>query len=124
GAYQAGDQIPANIVLVDHDNNPRGPFNACATDFKKFWWGFDGNEFYPSGPGSARRQIAPSEERYLKLSTDSPLSAPVPSMSRSEKAIAYISRQQVPYSGFIRSFQDEDTAHTYDNAVALIALTD
>ena len=40
------------------------------------------------------------------------------------KAALYIAHSQVPFSGLIRSFPDEPVAHIYDNALALIVLTD
>ena len=125
--YRAGDRIPANIVIIDHDNNPFGAFNDCLTDFKKFWWGFDGNEFYPPdsvGNPGARRPIAPEEERFIVLDSSPPITAGMLQLNPASRAADYVVRSQVPYSGLLRSFPDEPVAHTYDNAVALILLTD
>jgi hypothetical protein len=39
GGYKAGDQIPANIIMVDHDKNPGGKFDDRKTAFMKAAWG-------------------------------------------------------------------------------------
>jgi hypothetical protein len=121
GGYTAGEAISANIVLVDHDNNPGKAYTETNTHFKKFWWGFDGNEFYT---GTVRRNIPPSEERYIFLDNETPYGDDGPALDPATKAIQYIAANQLEYSGLLRSFPDEMAAHTYDNAVALIALTD
>jgi len=144
--YVAGDSIPANIVLIDHDDNPfyrpdanarlafavylplvAGGHEDCDTHFKKFWWGFDGNEFYPpdaNGDPGPRRDIHPEEERYVVLDDGTPYGDAGPSLDPATKAVQYIANNQLDYSSLIRSYPGEMAAHTYDNAVALIALTD
>lgn len=132
GGYGVGERIPANIVLIDHDDNPNGRFDDPYTHFEKFWWGFDGNEFYPPVDGNPgpRRDIHPEEERYVFLDNgdaygdDDPLIDQLGLAARAAKAVQYIANSQLVYSGLIRSFPDEMAAHTYDLAVALIALTD
>lgn len=126
GGFTAGDSIPANIVLADHDANPGGAYNARATHFKKFRWGFDGNEFYPpcDGKPGPRRYIPPEEERFVILSDDAPYGDDEPTDGAATKAVSYLAHSQLEYSGLLRSYPDEMAAHTYDNAVALIALTD
>lgn len=124
GGYIAGDLIPANIVLVDHDSNPTGTYNVCAAHFKKFWWGFDGNEFYPPDSNGERRDIAPGNERYIVLDNGVPAGDDPPTLAPAARAARYIAKQQLGYSGLLRSYPTEMVAHTYDNAVALIALTD
>jgi hypothetical protein len=124
GGYVAGDHIPANLVLVDHDSNPAGSITECATNFKKLWWGFDGNEFYPPDKSGQKRLINPDEARSIFLDDGPPQGFEGGEEDAAKKAIDYIASQQVQFSGLIRSFPDEMAAHTYDNAVALIALTD
>jgi hypothetical protein len=127
GGYVAGELIPANIVLIDHDDNPNGKYDECDTHFKRFWWGFDGNEFYPpdeNGNPGPRRDIHLEEERYVVLDDVTPYGDDGPSLDPATKAVQYIANNQLEYSGLIRSYQGEMAAHTYDNAVALIALTD
>jgi len=121
GNYVAGDSIPANIVLVDHDSNPNGKIGDCATNFKKLWWGFDGNEFYQNGQ---RIKIPAGEERFVRLDNSAPYNVGGSAADAATKAIRYLAGQQLAYSGLLRSYPDEMAAHTYDNAVALIALTD
>jgi uncharacterized protein (TIGR03437 family) len=121
GNYVAGESIPANIVLIDHDSNPGGKFDDCATNFKKLWWGFDGNEFYQNGQ---RRMIPAEEERFVRLDNGVPYSVGGAATDAAAKAIRYLASQQLAYSGLLRSYPDEMAAHTYDNSVALIALTD
>ena len=126
GGYVAGEWIAANIVLVDHDDNPDGRYDECGTHFKKFWWGFDGNEFYPpdvNGNPGPRRDISPEEERYIILDNGDPYGDDRPPVDPATQAVQYIADNQLEYSGLIRSYQGEMAAHTYDNAVALIALT-
>jgi hypothetical protein len=124
GGYVAGELLPTNIVLIDHDDNPGGKYNECDTHFKKFWWGFDGNEFYPPDANGDRRDIHPEEERYVLLDDGTPYGDDGPSLDPATKTAQYIANQQLEYSGLFRSYQGEMAAHTYDNAVALIALTD
>lgn len=124
GGYVAGEVITANIVLIDHDDNPNGKYDECDTHFKKLWWGFDGNEFYPPDANGNRRDIHPEEERYVFLDNGIPYGDDGPSLDPATKAVQYIANNQLEYSGLIRSYQGEMAAHTYDNAVALIALTD
>lgn len=125
GRYAAGEAIPANIVLIDHDGNLDGKFNDCETNFKKLWWGFDGNEFYLPRKGGVRREIKAEQERFVVLE-GAPASGEAVSCDgdAAGKAIRYLVSQQLAYSGLLRSYADEMAAHTYDNAVALIALTD
>ena len=124
GNYRIGELIPANIVLIDHDSNPNGAFDACNTNFKKMWWGFDGNEFYPPENNGLRRIIPSDEQRFLVLGGGAAAGGDDPALTPAARAIRYIAGQQVAYSGLLRSFPGEMAAHTYDNAVALIALTD
>jgi hypothetical protein len=124
GGYRAGESIPANIVLVDHDSNPNGTYNACETNFKKFWWGFDGNEFYLPGVLGGRRRIEPEEERFVVLDGGPAYGAEPAPLSPAAKAAQYLASQQLLHTGLLRSFPDEMAAHIYDNAVALIALAD
>jgi hypothetical protein len=124
GGYAAGDFIPANLVIVDHDSKPEGSITECSTNFKKFWWGFDGNEFYPPDNSGQRRFVQPDEARSIFLDDGFSSGPQGTEKDAATKAIDYIASQQVPFSGLIRSFPDEIAAHTYDNAVALIALTD
>ncbi|MEZ4866747.1 MAG: hypothetical protein R3C14_35835 [Caldilineaceae bacterium] len=127
GGYQAGDMIPANIVLVDHDNQPNGAFDDAITHFRKYWWGFDGNEFYPptaTGEPGPRWPLLPEQERFIILDNGPAYhdgSAPREPITR---ALDYIASQQLLYSGLMRSYPDEMAAHLYDMSVALIVLTD
>lgn len=124
GTYVAGDVIPANIRLVDHDDNPAGSYDDVNTHFKKFWWGFDSNEFYPPEKNGDREDIHPEEERYVILDDGTPYGDDGPPLDLATKAVHYLANNQLEYSGLLRSFPDEMAAHTYDNAVVLIALTD
>lgn len=127
GGYRAGDSIPANIVLVDHDNQPEGAFDHTATHYRKYWWGFDGNEFYPptdTGEPGARRSIPAEQERHIFLEVGPTDRGGRLTSDAATRAVDYIVSQQLLYSGLIRSFPDEMAAHLYDMSVALIVLTD
>jgi len=67
---QPGDKTRANIVLTDHDANPKKRYMEFKTRYQSLWWGTDQKdlwEYDAQGRPAKMFEVAPEKQRFIQL---------------------------------------------------------
>lgn len=113
-----GMKIPINLVHVNHDGKPGAKHDEEGVAWSKVIW--DGGtaqttqgSMYLMEKGPLMIERVSEEIQWGKLNPD---------YIRAEKALYYILEQQIKTTGLFQSYKQEQTAHTFDQALVLIDL--